>query len=152
MAHAGDHYRALGVSPRATTAEIRHAYRRLARQHHPDRNPRPDGPERFRTLAEAYAVLTDPVRRADYDHRMQRPVRRDLARPTAAVPIRRGVLELSAREARLAATTTLTLTFPTADAMTIVLPAGLADGDQITIATPEGRAVLTVRGAVTRKI
>lgn len=53
------------------------------------------------------------------------------------------MLELSEREARLAATTTLTLT--TASGIMIVLPIGLADGDQITIAVPEGRAVLTVR-------
>jgi hypothetical protein len=53
------------------------------------------------------------------------------------------VLELSAREARLAATMPLTLT--TTDGMTIVLPAGLADGDHISIAAAEGRAVLTVR-------
>jgi hypothetical protein len=59
------------------------------------------------------------------------------------------VLELSAREARRAATVSLTLT--TANGMTIVLPAGLADGDQITIAVPEGRAVLTVRVNAARK-
>jgi curved DNA-binding protein CbpA len=141
----GDHYRVLGVPEDATAHEIRRAYRRLARQHHPDRNPQPDGPERFRTLTEAYAVLNDPARRAGY----QPPARGDRPRAAPAVLTRRGVLELSEREARLAATTTLTLT--TTNGMFIVLPTGLADGDQITIAVPEGRAVLTVRVNVARK-
>jgi curved DNA-binding protein CbpA len=149
MAHTDDYYRVLGVAPDASAPEIRRAYRRLARQHHPDRNPKPDGPERFRTLAEAYAVLNDPARRARYDHTVQPPARRDHPRATPAVLTRRGVLELSAREARLAATMPLTLT--TTNGMTIVLPAGLADGDQITIAVPDGRAVLTVRVNVARK-
>jgi hypothetical protein len=144
-----DHYRRLGVPRDASAGEIRRAYRRLARQHHPDRNPEPDGPERFRTVAEAYAVLNDPTRRARYDHTIQPSARRDPSRVAPAVLTRRGVLELSVREARLAASMPLMLT--TANGMTIVLPAGLADGDQITIAMPEGRAVLTVRVNVARK-
>jgi predicted FMN-binding regulatory protein PaiB len=59
------------------------------------------------------------------------------------------VLELSAREARVAATMPLALT--ATDGMTIVLPAGLANGDQITIALAEGRAVLIVRVNAARK-
>jgi curved DNA-binding protein CbpA len=149
MPHIDDYYRVLGVSQDATTPEIRRAYRRLARRHHPDRNPKPDGPERFRAVAEAYAVLNDPARRARYDHTLQPPAQRDPPRATPAVLTRRGVLELSAREARRAATMPLTLA--TTDGMTIVLPAGIADGDQITIAVPEGRAVLTVRVNVARK-
>jgi curved DNA-binding protein CbpA len=149
MAQTDDYYRVLGVSQDASPPEIRRAYRRLARQHHPDRNPQPDGPERFRALAEAYAVLSDPARRARYDHTIQTPAQRGLPRATSAVPTRRGVLELSAREARLAATLRLTLT--STAGMTIVLPAGIADGDQIAIAVPEGRAVLTVRVNVARK-
>jgi curved DNA-binding protein CbpA len=148
MAHTDDHYRVLGVSHDASTPEIRRAYRRLARQHHPDRNPQPDGPEQFRTLAEAYAVLGDPARRAHYDHSIQPPARREPLRATPAAT-RRGVLELSAREARLAATRPLTLT--TTGGITIVLPAGLADGDQIAIAAPEDLAVLTVRVNFARK-
>ena len=146
---ADDYYGILGVARDASAPEIRRAYRRLARQHHPDRNPEPDGPERFRTLAEAYAVLNDPARRACYDHTIQPPARRDPRRVTPAVLARRGVLELSAREARVAATMPLTLT--TTNGMTIVLPAGLADGDQITIAVPEGWAVLAVRVSVAQK-
>ena len=139
----GDHYRVLGVREDATSREIRRAYRRLAHQHHPDRNAQPDGPERFRTLTEAYAVLNDPARRARYDHSIQPPTRLNPRGATLAVLPRRGVLELSEHEARLAAIVPLTLA--TTSGMTIVLPVGLADGDQITIAVPEGSAVLTIR-------
>lgn len=147
MTPTGDHYRVLGVSPTATTPEIRRAYRRLARRHHPDRNPGPDGAERFRALAASYAVLSDPVRRAAYDHGIQ-PRGRD-GPPGAAspVPVRRGVLELSAREARLAAATALVLAVPSANPMTFALPAGVADGDEIAISTPAGPVILTVRVA-----
>lgn len=56
---------------------------------------------------------------------------------------RRGVLELSPREAARATTTPFTLT--TLDGDVIVLPVGVADGDKVTFAVPEGRVVLTVR-------
>jgi curved DNA-binding protein CbpA len=143
MAPKDDYYRVLGVTRDNSTPEIRRAYRRLARQHHPDRNPEPESPERFRTLAEAYAVLGDPARRARYDHSTEPPVRRDLPRAGSARLARRGVLELSPREARLTATGPLTLT--TSNGVAIALPAGLTDGDQIAINTPRGGAVLTVR-------
>jgi curved DNA-binding protein CbpA len=142
MAHTEDYYQLLGVSRDATAPEIRRAYRRLARQHHPDRSHEPDSPQRFRTLAEAYAVLNDPGRRARYDHSIQPPAPRDAPRAGPVLRTRLGVLELSPREARLAATTPLTLT---TRGLAIVLPAGLADGDQITIAAGGVRAVLTVR-------
>lgn len=143
MTRPDDYYRVLGVARDASTPDIRRAYRRLAREHHPDRNPQPDGPEQFRSLAEAYAVLNDPARRARYDHAIQPPSRRAAPRATPAVPTRRGVLELSPREAQLAAATAFTLT--TVTGIAIALPAGVADGDQVTFAVPEGRAVLTVR-------
>jgi curved DNA-binding protein CbpA len=142
MPSADDLYKVLGVARDASAPEIRRAYRRLARLHHPDRNPQPDGAERFRRLADAYAVLNDPAGRARYDHTLAPPARRDLTR-AASPPTRHGMLELSPREARLAATTPLTLT--TTNGIKIVLPAGFADGDQITVSFPNGRAVLTVR-------
>ena len=149
MSLGEDHYRVLGVSRTAGMPEIRRAYRRLARQHHPDRNPRPDGPQQFRALAEAYEVLGDSSRRARYDQTIQPPALRDVPRSMAAVVTRRGVLELSTREALLAATTALTLTAKSG--LTIVLPAGVTDGDQIAFAVRDGRVVLTVSVNVSEK-
>ncbi len=63
-----NYYVLLGVPPDATTADIKKAYRKLARQHHPDRNPGdPDAAVRFRDITEAYETLTDPARRKVYD-------------------------------------------------------------------------------------
>ena len=63
-----DPYQLLGVARQATPAEITQAWRRRARAEHPDARPRDVGaPARFRALAEAYEVLSDPVRRAAYD-------------------------------------------------------------------------------------
>ncbi|HWP41691.1 MAG TPA: DnaJ domain-containing protein [Blastocatellia bacterium] len=62
-----DLYRTLGVSNRATTAEIRSAYRRLARKCHPDVSASPDANAQFARINEAYHVLVDPRRRAAYD-------------------------------------------------------------------------------------
>jgi len=63
-----DYFQILGVSPDATEDQIRKAYRRLALQHHPDRNPGdPAAEERFKEVAEAYGVLIDPAKRGEYD-------------------------------------------------------------------------------------
>jgi curved DNA-binding protein CbpA len=62
-----DYYAILGVSPGATLSEIKRAYRKLAKQYHPDVNNNPDAAERFRELTEAYDTLTDPDRRRRYD-------------------------------------------------------------------------------------
>jgi molecular chaperone DnaJ len=63
-----DPYTVLGVSRQASADEIKTAFRRLAREHHPDRNPNDDQAEqRFREINEAYQVLSDPARRARFD-------------------------------------------------------------------------------------
>jgi molecular chaperone DnaJ len=63
-----DHYAVLGVSQRANEAEIKKAYRQLARQFHPDQNPDdPESEARFKEIANAYEVLGDSDRRARYD-------------------------------------------------------------------------------------
>ncbi len=63
-----DYYDALGVDKDADQAEIRRAFRRLARKHHPDVNPDdPEAEERFKEINEAYEVLHDPEKRQKYD-------------------------------------------------------------------------------------
>ena len=63
-----DYYKVLGVEKTATEKEIKQAFRRLARQHHPDVNPNdPQAEERFKEINEAYEVLSDPEKRGKYD-------------------------------------------------------------------------------------
>lgn len=63
-----DYYKILGVSRDASQEEIKKAFRRLARQYHPDLNPgNKEAEEKFKEINEAYACLSDPVKRANYD-------------------------------------------------------------------------------------
>lgn len=63
-----DYYQILGVTAESSDDDIRRSYRKLAMQYHPDRNPNsPEAEEKFKDIAEAYGVLTDPVKRQQYD-------------------------------------------------------------------------------------
>src|SRR5579864_9541355 len=63
-----DYYSVLGVPRTASDKEIKQAYRKLARQYHPDVNPNDKNAEsRFREINEAYTVLSDPEKRKRYD-------------------------------------------------------------------------------------
>lgn len=60
-------YSILGVSPTASTEEIKKAYRVLAMRHHPDRNAASGSQDRFNAIKTAYELLSDPQKRAEYN-------------------------------------------------------------------------------------
>ena len=63
-----DYYEVLGVSRDADEQQMKSAYRRLAMEHHPDRNPNNhEAEEKFKEINEAYEVLSDPDKRKKYD-------------------------------------------------------------------------------------
>jgi curved DNA-binding protein len=63
-----DYYQILGIERGASDADIKKAYRKLAHKYHPDISKDPKGEERFKEIAEAYATLKDPEKRAEYDN------------------------------------------------------------------------------------
>src|ERR1700728_5334938 len=67
MRVANDYYGVLGVRRDADPDEIKKAYRRLARELHPDVNPDPETQERFKEITQAYEVLSDTEKRRMYD-------------------------------------------------------------------------------------
>jgi DnaJ-class molecular chaperone len=68
MMNGKDYYQILGVESEAASQKIKEAYRRLALQYHPDRNTEnPSAVEKMKEINEAYAVLSDPRKRANYD-------------------------------------------------------------------------------------
>jgi len=77
-----DYYRILGISPIADEKQIRAAYRRLARQYHPDAGPGSSA-ETFRAVQDAYELLSDPEKRREYDESREAEFR---ARSRSYVP------------------------------------------------------------------
>ena len=67
-----DYYATLGLSPSATLADIKKAFRQLASIHHPDRNTDENAPQRFRLVQEAYEILSDDTKRQAYDDNRRR--------------------------------------------------------------------------------
>jgi molecular chaperone DnaJ len=67
VARNDDYYKTLGVDKKASQDEIKKAYRKLARQYHPDTNKEAGAEERFKKISEAYDVLGDPEKRKKYD-------------------------------------------------------------------------------------
>jgi molecular chaperone DnaJ len=60
-------YSVLGIAPNATDEEIKKVYRSLAMRYHPDRNDAPGAEVRFKSIAKAYEILGDPVKRDEYN-------------------------------------------------------------------------------------
>ncbi len=94
---ASDHYATLGLDRRCTTAQVRTAYRLLAKRHHPDLHAQsPEAAERTRELNAAHEILSDPARRRAYDQELSE---HEDAPP---MPTRAGKIERNlAQDARL---------------------------------------------------
>jgi curved DNA-binding protein CbpA len=72
-----DLYELLGVPREASGDDVRKAYRRLARQHHPDANPdTPEAEERFKEIQQAYEILSNPEMKRQYDERLRSSARK----------------------------------------------------------------------------
>ena len=67
MSDKRDYYEVLGVEKSASPSELKNSFRRLARKYHPDRSTEADAEDRFKEIQEAYAVLSDEQKRAQYD-------------------------------------------------------------------------------------
>ncbi|HEY2382589.1 MAG TPA: J domain-containing protein [Terriglobia bacterium] len=76
-----DYYDLLRLTPVATFEEVHKAYRILAMEFHPDRNPTPDAASRMTEINEAFSVLSEPVRRRQYDQERRKTQPFDIAGP-----------------------------------------------------------------------
>lgn len=66
-----NHYDVLGISPTASADDVRTAFRRRAREHHPDTSKLPDSAKKMAEINRAWSVLSDPVKRFDYDRSLR---------------------------------------------------------------------------------
>ena len=64
-----DYYKILGLSKGASDDDIKKAYRKLALKYHPDKNKEPGAEEKFKEVAEAYEILSDPKKKEIFDRR-----------------------------------------------------------------------------------
>ncbi len=143
---AHDFYGILEVAPDVDAAEIKHAYRRLAQQHHPDANPDdPLAEERFKAIAVAYGVLSDPIQRDLYD-RMQidktapkagadgvEDEERFSASVAGAVLGRHIITSATLPLEQAARGASVVVTLDDGSRITVKLPAGVDDGDIVRI-------------------
>jgi DnaJ-class molecular chaperone len=158
-----DYYVVLGVQRDATEAEIKRAFRELARKHHPDINPA-DAGEQFREINEAYAVLSDRDSRARYDRwghvddgasglaavvDAAQEIINDVFRRRRGKQRGRDIrytLEIAFEEAAFGASKTITLTDPERTReVTLVVPPGIKDG---TVRTLKGEGEAGKGGAL----
>ncbi|MGL4208501.1 MAG: DnaJ domain-containing protein, partial [Candidatus Adiutrix sp.] len=64
-----DPYKVLGINKKADAAAVKSAYRKLARKYHPDVNPdNKEAEDKFKEISEAYDILSDPVKKNEYDN------------------------------------------------------------------------------------
>lgn len=81
-----NYYTTLGITREATPEEMKRAYRRFARELHPDVNPAPAAAERFKKIAAAYEVLSDPAMRREYDDTITANLGSEFSQKAAAGP------------------------------------------------------------------
>jgi curved DNA-binding protein len=141
-----DYYHILGVARDASQQDIQRAYRKLARQWHPDVNSDPEAEETFKRVNEAYETLSNPRKRAEYDEPPAAPGIRleDLfgnffggwASAVADIQVE---LALSVEESYAGGPRHFTLRTLTGDReIDVELPPGIADGDMVRVPAGEG--------------
>ncbi|MEW6476532.1 MAG: DnaJ domain-containing protein [Actinomycetota bacterium] len=130
-----DYYEILGVPDTATGDDIIRAYRRLARQHHPDHNPA-GGSGRFQEITHAYDVIGDAERRRHYDAQRRSGTAGGTGRRGGIrIPVRQ-VIRLSAQQAALGGVVVVHVTEPgsaTRRPVKVRVPAGVRDGATLRI-------------------
>lgn len=144
-----DFYGALEVTPDVDIAGLKRAYRRMAQRHHPDANPGdPRANERFRLVALAYGVLSDPVQRDIYDRMRagdtvadaraaQQPAEDVVGAAAAGSVLGRHIITTASLTLEQAVRgTSVTVSIENGAEMTVSLPPGVDDGDIIRL---EGR-------------